>query len=345
MAHRERSLVAGVDCSTQATKVLVADASDGAVVASGHAAHEVRGTGGARETEPGVWWDALRAALAGTGLAGEVEAISIAGQQHGLVALGADGRPLRPAILWNDVRAADDARALVEELGAAEWARRIGIVPVASLTISSWAWLRRVEPEVAAAARAVRLPHDYLTERLCEEGVTDRGDASGTGWWSVTHERYDESILGLERVQLDADLLPRVLGPAEPSGTVRPRAAAELGLRAGTRVGPGTGDNMGAALALATAPGWPVMSLGTSGTLYCVNGAPSCDATGLVAGFADASGRFLPWPARSTRRSPSTASLPGWGSTARRPRPAARSSCFRSSTASARPTSRTPPER
>jgi xylulokinase len=237
-------LVAGVDCSTQATKVLVVDAADGAVVSEGYSPHEVRGEGGARETDPRTWWEALRAALAQTGLAGQVEALSIAGQQHGLVVLGADREPLRPAILWNDVRAAGDADLLVKEVGAAEWARRI--------------------------------------------------DASGTGWWSVTHERYDETILRLPRAELPLDLLPRVLGPTEIAGTAQPGPAAELGLRAGTPVGPGTGDNMGAALALGARPGAAVMSLGTSGTVYCVADAPTSDETGVVAGFADATGQFLP---------------------------------------------------
>jgi xylulokinase len=272
----------------------VVDAADGAVVAQGQAAHQVHGTGGARETHPRVWWEALQAALAQTGLGERIESISIAAQQHGLVALGADGEPLRPAILWNDVRGAEDAVALVEELGPEEWAQRIGVVPVASLTISSWAWLRRMEPEVVRDTKALRLPHDYLTERLCGEGVTDRGDASGTGWWSVTRERYDETILGLPQVRLEPERLPRVLGPDEAAGALRPRVAAELGLRAGTLVGPGTGDNMGAALALDTAPGWPVMSLGTSGTVYCVTEAATRDESGIVAGFADATGRFLP---------------------------------------------------
>lgn len=274
--------------------MLVVDAADGAVVGYGVSPHEVHGHGGARETDPRTWWGALRAALAQTGLAGQVEAVSIAGQQHGLVVLGVDGEPLRPAILWNDVRAATDADALVNELGAVEWARRIGVVPVASLTISSWAWLRRVEPEVASATAAVRLPHDYLTERLCGEAVTDRGDASGTGWWSAVRERYDEAILQMPLVQLPAGLLPRVLGPVELAGTVQPGPATELGLRPGTPVGPGTGDNMGAALALAARPGAAVMSLGTSGTVYCVAETPASDPTGMVAGFADATGRFLP---------------------------------------------------
>ncbi len=292
--HAGHTLVAGVDCSTQATKVVVVDVDAGEVAGFGYAPHSVLGEDGARETDPRVWWEALRAAIAQTELAGRLDAISIAGQQHGLVVLGADQQPLRPAILWNDVRCAQDASALVDALGAEQWAQQIGVVPVASLTISSWAWLRRVEPEVARATDAVRLPHDYLTERLCGEAVTDRGDASGTGWWSVTRERYDETALRLPGVQLRSDLLPRVLGPAQAAGSVRPRAAAELGLRTGTLVGPGTGDNMAAALALAAAPGMAVMSLGTSGTVYCVSRTPISDQTGVVAGFADATGRFLP---------------------------------------------------
>ena len=210
-------LVAGVDCSTQGTKVLVVDPDDGRVVASGRAPHTVTGSDGARETDPEVWWEALRVALAETGRAREVGAISIAGQQHGLVVTDSEGRPLRPAILWNDTRSAPEARELGEALGGpAEWAERIGLVPVASFTATRWEWLRRNEPGTAAAARAVRLPHDFLTERLCGRGATDRGDASGTAWWSTRDERYAAEVLDL--IQLDRALLPEVLGPADAAG-------------------------------------------------------------------------------------------------------------------------------
>ncbi len=286
-------LVAGVDCSTQGTKVLLVDPESGSVEADGRAPHSVTGSGGARETDPEVWWEALRTALAETGRAGEVGAISIAGQQHGLVVTGADARPLRPAILWNDTRSAPEARELTEALGGpAEWAERIGLVPVPSFTATRWTWLRAHEPETAAAARAVRLPHDFLTERLSGRGATDRGDASGTAWWSTRDERYAEEVL--ELIELDAALLPDVLGPAETAGEVSPSAAARLGLPAGAVVGPGTGDNMGAALGLGAAPGQPVVSLGTSGTAYAVMDERTVDPSGTVAGFADASGRFLP---------------------------------------------------
>ena len=282
-------MIAGVDCSTQATKVLVVDPDDGRVVASGRAPHEVTGTGGARETDPEVWWEALRTALAETGRAGEVGAISVAGQQHGLVVTDDEGRPLRPAVLWNDTRSAPDAAELRDALGADAWAERVGVVPVPSFTVTRWAWLRRTEPDVAAATRAIRLPHDWLTERLCGRGVTDRGDASGTGWWSTRDEDYSDEVLDL--VALDRSLLPEVLGPSERAGEVE---AGEVGRRAGALVAPGTGDNMGAALALGLRPGEPVVSLGTSGTAYAAMTERAVDPSGLIAGFADAAGGFLP---------------------------------------------------
>jgi len=128
-------LVAGVDTSTQATKVVVVDADTGAAVAVGRAAHVVTGLGGARETDPEVWWQALRDALTETGKASEIAAVSVAGQQHGLVVLDGSGQAIRPAKLWNDTQSAEDASRLVEAFGGPSWwAERIGLVPVASFT-------------------------------------------------------------------------------------------------------------------------------------------------------------------------------------------------------------------
>ena len=288
-------LVAGVDCSTQATKVVVVDSGPGRVVASGRADHVVSGERGARESDPRGWWDALRSALQATGRAGEIRAMAVAGQQHGLVTLGRDGEPVRPAMLWNDTRSAADAEALVDALGPVTWAMRTGSRPPASFTVTKWAWLRRMEPASVAATAAIRLPHDYLTERLTGAAVTDRGDVSGTGWWSTAAGRYDPTILGLPGVELDEGRLPTVLGPFEAAGTVRPAAADDLGLTSdGVIVGPGTGDNMAAALGLGLAAGQPTISLGTSGTVYVVTPERPADPSGVVAGFADATGRFLP---------------------------------------------------
>jgi xylulokinase len=287
-------LVAGVDCSTQATKVVVVDAGSGAVVATGRADHVVSGERGARESDPRQWWDALRTAIALTGRGRDIRAISVAGQQHGLVTLGWDHEPVRPAMLWNDTRSSTDAEALVAALGAPTWAERTGSRPLASFTVTKWAWLRRNEPASVSATEAVRLPHDYLTERLTGHGVTDRGDASGTGWWSTTTGGYDDTILGLLAVELDGERLPTVLEPFTVAGTVRVAAAEDLGLGPDVVVGPGTGDNMAAALGLGLTAGQPAISLGTSGTVFMVSPQRTADQSGVVAGFADATGRFLP---------------------------------------------------
>ncbi|MGV9649658.1 xylulokinase [Streptomyces sp. NPDC001953] len=291
MSAAEGPLVVGVDSSTQSTKALVVDASTGQVVASGQAPHTVS-TGASRESDPRQWWDALGEALDQCGEAArEAAAVSIGGQQHGLVTLDAHGDPVRPALLWNDVQSAPQARRLVEELGGPKaWADRTGSVPGASFTVTKWAWLAENEPEAVRATTAVRLPHDYLTERLTGQGTTDRGDASGTGWWASATESYDEEILA--HVGLDPALLPRVVRPGEVAGTVRD--AHDLPFSRGTLVAPGTGDNAAAALGLGLRPGTPVLSLGTSGTVYAVSKRRPTDPTGTVAGFADAHGDWLP---------------------------------------------------
>ncbi len=279
-------VVIGVDSSTQATKALAVDLDTGAVLGEGRAPHTVSGSGGARESDPEQWWQALSAALAATGHAADAEAVSVGGQQHGLVTLDAAGRPVRPAMLWNDVRSAPQARELAGRLGAGEWARRVGSVPTAAFTVAKWAWLAANEPEAVRATAAVRLPHDYLTGRLTGAATTDRGDASGTGWWGA--DGYDPEILAA--VGLDEAMLPAVLAPGQPAGVALPGGP----LRPGIPVAAGTGDNMAAAIGLGLTAGRPVLSLGTSGTVYAVTRGRPADPTGTVAGFADALDGWLP---------------------------------------------------
>ncbi|HSK97405.1 MAG TPA: xylulokinase, partial [Euzebyales bacterium] len=291
-----RQLVCGIDSSTQSTKVELRDADNGTLIVTGRAGHPPTSPP-ASEQDPRAWWAALRDALAQVrDHLRDVAAVAVAGQQHGLVLVDDAGEPLRPAKLWNDTTSAPQARELVGRLGAAAWAQATGLVPVASFTVTKLAWVAEHEPELLRRTRRVMLPHDYLTWRLCGEHVTDRGDASGTGWWSPRRERYDAELLGLVVDDPDAwlDRLPRVLGPDEPAGRVTDAVADELGLPAGALVTCGTGDNMAAALGLGLQPGDVVVSLGTSGTLYAVSETPTADDSGIVAGFADATGRFLP---------------------------------------------------
>ncbi|MFY9713071.1 MAG: xylulokinase [Microbacterium sp.] len=278
-------LVLGVDSSTQSCKALVVDTATGTVVRSGRAAHP-DGTA----VDPEAWWRALNTAIEEAGGLDDIEAWSIGGQQHGMVALAADGTVIRDALLWNDTRSAGAAADLIAEFGAETLAARTGLVPVASFTITKLRWLRDNEPENAARVAAVALPHDWLTWRLRGYGpdnpvltelVTDRSDASGTGYWNPATGEYDRELLAAA-LGHDA-VLPRVLGSDE--------AVADAD---GRRVGPGAGDNAAAALGLDTRPGDVVVSIGTSGTVFAISTERVEDPTGTVAGFADASGRFLP---------------------------------------------------
>lgn len=272
-------LVAGVDSSTQSTKVLLCEADTGAIVGQASAPHP-DGT----ECDPELWWQAL--AQAGDGLLSQAGAIGVAAQQHGMVVTDEKGQVIRPALLWNDVRSAPQAARLISERGGpAWWARQTGSVPSASFTVTKLRWLAEHEPEAAARTALVLLPHDWLTWRLgdrADPAATDRGDASGTGYFSPTAGRWLPEVAEAALGHLPA--LPRIAGPAEivahtPDGT--PLSA-------------GTGDNMGAALGLGLALGEVVVSIGTSGTAYAVAAEPAADESGLVAGFADATGRFLP---------------------------------------------------
>ena len=271
------TLVAGVDSSTQSTKVVVCDAETGAVVREGRAPHP-----DATEVDPAVWWEAFGTATA-NGLLDGVSAISVGGQQHGMVALDKDLSVVRPALLWNDTRSASAARDLVSELGGpGAWADAVGSVPVASFTVTKLRWLARSEPSSAARVAHVLLPHDWLTYRLTGSLVTDRGDASGTAYWSPSTGTYREDLLELAFGRVIGT--PTVLGPSASAGTTSD----------GLVVGPGTGDNMAAALGLSLEPGDVVVSLGTSGTVFGVHDSVTADASGFVAGFADATGAQLP---------------------------------------------------
>ncbi|SBT46530.1 xylulokinase [Micromonospora auratinigra] len=291
-------LVAGIDSSTQSCKVVVRDAETGALVRQGRAPHP-DGT----EVDPYAWWDALRAALAQAGGLADVAAVSVAGQQHGMVCLDEAGEVVRPALLWNDTRSADAARELVAGAGDGEtgrrfWAEATGAVPVASFTATKLRWLARHEPANADRVAAVCLPHDWLTWRLAgAPGLaalrTDRGDASGTGYWSPRTGEYRLDLL--ERALGRRVRVPVVLGPAEPAGRLDPVALGDgSGVAGPVLLGPGTGDNAAAALGVGAGPGDVVVSIGTSGTVFAVADTPAADPSGAVAGFADATGRFLP---------------------------------------------------
>jgi xylulokinase len=281
-------LVAGVDSSTSATKVEVRDLDTGEVVGRGSAPHPPTQPPRS-EQDPAAWWAAFESAWevacheAGVT---DVAAISVAGQQHGMVALDERLDVIRPAKLWNDTESAPDAAWLIDQLagGRKAWADACGSVPVASFTITKLSWLHRREPEAWARLAHVLLPHDWLTHRLTGRLTTDRGDASGTGYWSAATGSYRFDLLAIVDADRDwSGVVPEVLGPHDRAGEWN-----------GAQVGPGTGDNMAGALGVGLRTGDVAISIGTSGTVYSVCDRPAADASGYVAGFADATGRHLP---------------------------------------------------
>ena len=245
---------------------------------------------GAAEQHPDTWIDAVRAVahelLAADGVRAEaVVGVGVSGQQHGLVALDADDRVVRPAKLWCDTSTADEARALSGMLGRH--------VP-AGFTASKVLWLARHEPDHWARTVRVLLPHDYINLALTGEATAEAGDASGTGWFDVAGRRWD----GGAAVMIDdrpPDRLPRLVAAGEPAGVLHAAGAELLGLRPGVTVSTGGGDNMCAAIGSgATRPGVVVLSLGTSGTAFTYADRPVLDPAGLIAGFCDSTGGWLP---------------------------------------------------
>ncbi len=191
---------------------------------------------------------------------------------------------MHDAILWNDTRSSGEARDLIDEMGGPDaCADTIGSVLVASFTSTKLRWLRDHEPDAAARTRRVLLPHDYVSRHITGgEPFTDRGDASGTGYFSTGKDDWLPELA--EAAIGHAVELPRIVASSEVAATTA----------SGLVVGAGTGDNMAAALALDLGPGDVVVSIGTSGVASAISESRIADGTGSVTGFADATGRFLP---------------------------------------------------
>jgi xylulokinase len=293
------SIVAGIDSSTQSCTVVLCDAGTHEVLSTAYAPHP-HVTPPSSEQDPEAWWDALAAAVSAACADArhgpeEISAVSVAGQHHGLVALDARGAIIRPVKLWNDTTSAPQAARLVERTGPEMWVRRTGSVPTAAFTITKLLWLAENEPENFARLRFAMLPHDWLTLQLCGQAVSDRGDSSGTGYFDPRANSWCEDLLAL--VDSDrpwTDQLPRVLGPAEVAGYADTARARSLGLRPGTVVGPGTGDQTAAVLGLGMTEGDIMVAFGTSGVVTGISEVPITDPLGAINGTASATGAFQP---------------------------------------------------
>ena len=294
-------LFLGIDCGTQGTKAVLMGA-DGVRHGQGYARHAlIERENGAREQEPQWWVDAARAAVRQaleSRPGAMVRALSVSGQQHGLVVLDADRQVIRPAKLWNDTETApQNAEVIVRFGGRAAIFERLGMIPMTGYTVSKLLWLREKEPEHFARIRHILLPHEYLNFWLTGNLVAEYGDASGTGFFDVRTRTWMTEVLDAidgGTGQLAAAL--PALSPAEqPVGVVLPAVAKELGLAEGCLVASGGGDNMMGAVGTGNVQeGVVTLSLGTSSTVYSYRDAPVLDSSGNVAPFCSSTGAWLP---------------------------------------------------
>lgn len=288
-------VIAGVDSSTQSCTVELRDADSGQLLGTGRAPHPAT-TPPVSEQHTGQWWQAFSAALAAAcdaaGVsAGGIASISVGAQCHGLVALDEHDEEIRPVKLWNDTTAAPEVERLLAEHDQQWWVSQVLVPLNPAFTIAKLAWLARNEPDNLSRIRRLMVPHDWLTFALSGQHVTDRSDASGTGFYSADQGRFRGDLLAevvSDRLDWDS-LMPRVLGPEQIAGEVLPAVAAELGLRPGTLVGPGGGDQHLAAVGMGLRAGEVAFSLGTSGVVFTPAELPDhrnwavdyvCDATG-----------------------------------------------------------------
>ncbi|WP_104202552.1 xylulokinase [Billgrantia saliphila] len=293
----------GVDCGTQSTKVVVVDLDGEAILGEASRPHRLlEGENGCREQHPKEWIEAFRGAfdeaVAHAGIERRaIRAIGVSGQQHGMVALDAEGDPVHPAKLWCDTETAMANAALIERLGGeAGCLDRLGLVLQTGYTASKVAWLREVHPEAYQRIESLLLPHDYLNFWLTGEKVAEAGDASGTGYFDTLTRHWRHDVFAEIAPELDPErVLPRLIDSQEPAGTLRPALARELGLDENVLVASGGGDNMLGAIGTGNiAPGIVTMSLGTSGTVCAYSPAPVRAESDMVANFCASHGGWLP---------------------------------------------------
>ncbi len=297
--NKSQPLVLGVDLSTQSCTVEARTAEDFHLVATA-AVRLSRAVPPVSEQNPCEWYAALTKCLNQLRERGvntrEVCAVSIAGQCHGLVPLDSTDAVIRPAKLWNDTTGAPAIRRLVDRLGREYWVDRVQSVPKAAFTIAKLAFLIENEASTLHSLESILLPHDYLTFRITGKKITDRSEASGTGYFDSVKNIYRFDVLREcfgDRLPWE-QMFPRVLGPDACAGFVTSQASDDLGIPEGTPVAPGGGDQHLAAAGIGVADGDVCFSLGTSGVVFTSSSKPILDKSGLVDGVASATGGWLP---------------------------------------------------
>ncbi|HLL37324.1 MAG TPA: FGGY family carbohydrate kinase [Streptomyces sp.] len=280
-------IVAGLDSSPDFTRIVVCDTDTGAVLRQGYAPHPLESPDGGRpsDVDPQAWLLSLGEAAAG-GLLEGVQAIGVSAQANAVIPLDAQGNTVRPALTGGDKRAQVAAADLIDALGGREaWAQAVGCVPQAAHPVTKLRWLAKNEPDAAARTAVLLQAHDWLVWQLLGRPVrrtTDRGGASGTGYWSAATGSYRPDLVELALGR--QAMLPEVIGPSDAAGTTPE----------GLLISAGTVDTMAAAFGLGLGLGDAVVSLGASGSVMAVHPEALHDPSGTITTLADATGMHLP---------------------------------------------------
>lgn len=286
------SVVVGIDISTTATKAVLVD-SEGGVIGVGTAEYATSvPQPGWSEQDPELWWGgaigAIRGALARAGISGDdVVAVGLTGQMHGAVLLDRSDRPLRPAILWNDQRTATECDEIRERIGAERLIQVTGNDALTGFTAPKLLWVRSHEPATWSRVAHVLLPKDFVRLRLTGEHAVDKADGAGTLLFDLAARDWSGEVL--DALQLDRGLLPQTFEGPVVTGSVTAAAALLTGLRAGTPVVAGGGDQAANAVGVgAIDPGVVALSLGTSGVVFAATDRALIEPRGRVHAFCHA---------------------------------------------------------
>jgi xylulokinase len=283
----------GIDVGTGGTRAVVLD-EEGHVVASATAEHAPFASPqtGWAEQEPADWWRACRGAVRSVleqdGIsADEIACVGLTGQMHGTVLLDEGGQVLRPALIWCDQRTDAECRAITERVGAERLIELTLNPALTNFSLTKMLWVREHEPELWARVRSFLLPKDYVRFRLTGERATDVADASGTLLLDVSKRHWSAEMLAA--VELDERVLPAVYESPEVTGRVSAQGAAATGLRQGTPVVAGAGDQAAGAVGMGIVrPGMVSATIGTSGVVFAATARPALDRLGRVHTFCHA---------------------------------------------------------
>lgn len=280
----------GIDIGTSGTKTVLFDEAGHGVASYTGEYPMAQPKNGWAEQDPADWWkavvDGIRAVLAKSGIdAGEIRGIGLSGQMHSLVLLDEKGEVLRPSILWCDQRTAVECEEIHTLMGGKECYIEITANPaLTGFTAGKILWVRKHEPEIYAKARHILLAKDYIRYKLCNVFATEVSDASGMGLLDVPNRCWSQEVL--EKLDIDPAMLAKVYESPEVTGTITAEAAALTGLKEGTIVVGGAGDNAAAAVGTGVVEdGRAFATIGTSGVVFAHTDKLSIDPKGRVHTF------------------------------------------------------------